>query len=63
VGSFGAMIFMTTDSQKMLENWEAPTPGYHILKSENVEKGQLIEALVLFSGCSANTEGFVLWPE
>lgn len=29
-GEFGAMIFMTTDSQKMLENWESPTPGYHI---------------------------------
>lgn len=56
-GEFGAMIFMTTDSQKMLDNWEAPTPGYHILPSENVEKGQPIEALVLFSGCSANADG------
>jgi hypothetical protein len=45
---------MTTDSKKMLDNWEAPTPGYHILESEHVEKGQLIEALDLFSGCSAN---------
>jgi hypothetical protein len=56
-GDFGAMIFMTTDSQKMLENWEAPTQGFHILESENVEKGQPIEALVLFSGCSTNAEG------
>ena len=56
-GEFGAMIFMTTDSQKMLENWEAPTPGYHISESESVEKGQPIEALVIFSGCSANENG------
>ena len=56
-GDFGAMIFMTTDSQKMLDNWQAPTPGYHILDAENVEKGKPIEALVLFSGCSANAEG------
>jgi hypothetical protein len=56
-GDFGAMIFMTTNSQKMLANWEAPTAGFHILESENVVKGKPIEALVVFSGCAANEEG------
>jgi len=56
-GNFGAMIFMTTNSQKMLENWEAPKPGFNILESENVVKGKPIEALVVFSGCSANADG------
>lgn len=53
-GDFGAMILMTTDSQKALENWSMPSPGVHILEAETVEKGKPIEALVLFSGCTAN---------
>jgi hypothetical protein len=57
VGDFGAMVFMTTDSQKMLDNWEAPTEGYYVLSDEEVEKGKPIEALVVFYGCKANEIG------
>ncbi|MGK0381978.1 MAG: hypothetical protein ACI8QG_001741 [Flavobacteriales bacterium] len=57
VGDFGAMVFMTTDSQKMLDNWEAPTEGYYVLSDEEVEKGKPIEALVVFYGCKDNENG------
>ena len=56
-GDFGAMVLMTTDSQKVLENWSMPSPGVHILDAEQVEKGKPIEALVLFNGCAANKQG------
>jgi len=56
-GDFSAMVLMTTDSQKVLENWSMPSPGVHILDAEKVVKGKPIEALVLFSGCAANKQG------
>lgn len=56
-GDFGAMVLMTTDSQKVLENWSTPSPGVHILDTEKVPKGKPIEALVLFSGCAPNNQG------
>jgi len=56
-GDFGAMILMTTDSQKVLEDWIIPSPGVHILDTEKVLKGKPIEALVLFSGCASNKQG------
>ena len=57
IGDFGAMVFMTTNSQKMLDNWEVPTDGYYVTNDEEVEKGQPIEALVVFYGCKANEKG------
>ncbi len=57
VGNFGAMILMTTDSKKALENWSKPTAGVHIPDASKVTKGKPIEALVLFSGCAANEHG------
>ena len=57
VDGFGAMVFMTTDSQKMLDNWEVPTDGYYVTHDEEVEKGKPIEALVVFYGCKANENG------
>ena len=51
------MVFMTTDSQKMLDNWEVPTDGYYVKNDEEVEKGKPIEALVVFYGCKANEIG------
>lgn len=56
-GEFGAMVMMTVDSQKALENWSMPSPGVHILNAEKVAKGRPIEALVLFSGCASNKQG------
>lgn len=57
VGDFGAMVFMTTNSQKMLDNWEVPTNGYYVTNDEEVEKGKPIEVLVVFYGCKANEIG------
>jgi len=56
-GDFGAMVLMTVDSQKVLENWSMPSPGVHILDTEKVIRGKPIEALVLFSGCASNELG------
>ncbi len=56
-GDFGAMILMTTNSRKVLDNWSMPSPGVHILDAEKVKKGKPIEALVLFSGCAPNEQG------
>jgi hypothetical protein len=57
VNGFGAMIIMTADSQKALENWSKLTKGVVIPDAERVSKGKPIEALVLFSGCAANERG------
>ena len=57
VNGFGAMVLMTTDSQKSLENWSKSTKGVLIPDAEKVNKGMPIEALVFFSGCAANTHG------
>ena len=57
VNGFGAMILMTTDSQKALENWSRPTEGVVIPDAERVSKGKPIEAMVFFSGCAANDQG------
>lgn len=57
VNEFGAMILMTTDSKKVLENWSKPTAGVHIPDTNKVMKGNPIEALVLFSGCAVNEHG------
>lgn len=54
---FGAMILMTTDSKTALENWEMLTEGVSIPQAEKVEKGNPIEALILFSGCKPNNKG------
>lgn len=57
VGEFAAIIIMTTDSEKALENWMMSTPGVYIPSAEKVQKGKPIEALVMFSGCKANESG------
>lgn len=57
VKNFGAMVLMTTDSKKALENWSIPTKGVAIPSAEIVEKGKPIEALVFFSGCNKNKSG------
>ena len=57
VGSFRAILLMTTDVQQVLENWSSPTPGVYIPSTDRVARGQPIEALVVFSGCAADTLG------
>ena len=57
VNGFGAMILMTTESIRALENWSKPTKGVVIPDAERVSKGKPIEALVFFSGCAANDQG------
>ncbi|MDF1780179.1 MAG: hypothetical protein P1U67_02670 [Alcanivoracaceae bacterium] len=54
---FGAMIIMTTDSQEALRNWAQPTRGVYLPRSETVEKGRPMEALIVFSGCRPNDKG------
>jgi len=39
VSNFGAMVLMTTNSKKALENWSIPSKGVAIPSSEVVEKG------------------------
>ena len=48
---------MTTNSQQDLAAWSKPTPGVWLQDAKKVEKGKLIEALVLFSGCKPNKDG------
>jgi len=57
IKDFGAMVLMTTNSKKALENWSIPTKGVTIPSTEIVEKGKPIEALVFFSGCYKNKSG------
>lgn len=54
---FGALLQMTTNSQKALIAWSKPTRGVWIQKAQKVEKGKPIEALVFFSGCMPNKDG------
>ncbi len=49
VNGLGAMVLMTTNSQKTLANWTKPTEGVLIPDAERVSKGKPIEALVFFS--------------
>lgn len=56
-GDFGAMIILTNDAKSVLSGWSKISPGVNIPTTERIKKGEPIEALVFFSGCTPNSIG------
>ena len=49
-------MLLTTDQAQFLEAWAGPTPP-QLATSDNVRRGEVISAMLMFSGCTANQAG------
>lgn len=54
---FGIQLIMTNDSQQLLETWSRPAPIARVPRAVQITRGQPIEAMVFFSGCTADERG------
>lgn len=54
---FWIQLVMTADAQRLLETWSRPAPVPHVSNATTIIRGQPIEALVFFSGCTADEHG------
>ena len=60
VGDFGVMLMLTDDPDGLFEAWSRPpSPDYgpNISEVSTANRGDVILAFILFSGCAENSEG------
>lgn len=59
-GDFGAILLITNKPNEFFENWEKPpSPDYkpQMATVSEARRGDVVMAIVLFSGCAPNKEG------
>jgi hypothetical protein len=56
-GDFAVMQFATTDPDKLLADWQKPTPGVEVTGASSASRHQPISTFLVFKGSVPNKDG------
>jgi hypothetical protein len=54
IGDFGAWLVLTDKESEAFSRWDTPSEGVYLNSTEKIERGKMLTALIIFSGCGAD---------
>jgi hypothetical protein len=57
IGDYGAWLVLTDKESEAFSRWDTPSEGIYINSTEKIERGKILTALIMFSGCGADKNG------
>lgn len=57
IGDFGAWLVLTDKESEAFSRWDTPSEGVYLNSTEKIERGKILTALIIFSGCGADKAG------
>lgn len=57
IGDFGAWLVLTDKESETFSRWDTPSEGVYLNSIEKIERGKILTALIIFSGCGADRAG------
>jgi hypothetical protein len=57
IGDYGAWLVLTDKESEAFSRWGTPSEGVYINSTEKIERGKILTALIMFSGCGADKNG------
>ncbi|MBX3320965.1 MAG: hypothetical protein KF890_13865 [Nitrospira sp.] len=57
IGDFGAWLVLTDKESEAFSRWDTPSEGVYLSSRDKIERGNILTALVMFSGCGTDKNG------
>ena len=57
IGDYGAWLILTDKESEAFSRWNTPSEGVYINSTDKIERGKILTAFIIFSGCDVDKNG------